>query len=101
MDGNLGSSVLTFELHHNSNTFPFSSLLDDILSDFFSVLNEKIITRPRGPNLGARVAAGPGSPPKTLMLTELVNYFTESDLVWIDFWWHFFMAIKLIMIKLI
>jgi hypothetical protein len=47
------------------------------------------------------VAAGPGSPPKTLMLTELVNYFTVSDLVWIDFWWHFFMAIKLIMIKLI
>ena len=47
------------------------------------------------------MAAGPGSPPKTLMLTELVNYFTVSDLVRIDFWGHFFMAIKLIMIKLI
>jgi len=38
--------------------------------------------------LGARVAAGPGSPPKTLMLTELIKLFTESDLVGIDFWWH-------------
>lgn len=28
-----------------------------------------IITRPRGPNLGARVAAGPPSPPNTLILT--------------------------------
>jgi len=28
-----------------------------------------IITRPRGPNFGASVAAGPGSPPKTFILT--------------------------------
>ena len=33
-----------------------------------------IITRPRGPNLGASVAAGPGSPPKTFILT-VYNYF--------------------------
>jgi len=44
--------------------------------------------RPSGPSLGARVAAGPGSPPKTLMLTAIMILCTESDLVRIDFWWH-------------
>ena len=44
--------------------------------------------RPRGPNLGARVAAGPGSPPKTLMLTIFMGVFTESNLGGVDFWWH-------------
>jgi hypothetical protein len=28
--------------------------------------------RPSGPSFGARVAAGPGSPPKTLMLTAIM-----------------------------
>lgn len=44
--------------------------------------------RPRGPSLGARVAAGPGSPPKTLMLTAIRGWVTESDLVGVDFGWH-------------
>jgi hypothetical protein len=44
--------------------------------------------RPRGPSLGARVAAGPGSPPKTLMLTAIMILCTDSDLVRIDFGWH-------------
>jgi hypothetical protein len=34
------------------------------------------------------VAAGPGSPPKTLMLTVIMVRFTESDLVGVDLWWH-------------
>jgi hypothetical protein len=47
-----------------------------------------MITRPRGPSLGARVAAGPGYPPKTLMLTRLDGRITVSDFVGVDFWWH-------------
>ena len=46
-----------------------------------------IFTRPKGPSLGARVAAGPGSPPKTLMLTELMKALTVSHFVGVDFWW--------------
>jgi hypothetical protein len=34
------------------------------------------------------VAAGPGSPPKTLMLTAFIKYSTESDFVGVDLWWH-------------
>lgn len=45
--------------------------------------------RPRGPNLGARVAAGPGYPPNTLILTAVNGKHTESDLIGIDFGWHF------------
>ncbi len=44
--------------------------------------------RPSGPSLGARVAAGPGYPPNTLILTRINARNTESDLGWIDFWWH-------------
>lgn len=44
--------------------------------------------------MGARVAAGPGSPPKTLMLTELMKAFTVSDLVGVDFWWHSYYGYK-------
>lgn len=44
--------------------------------------------RPRGPSLGASVAAGPASPPKTLMLTVISIECTESNLTWIDLWWH-------------
>ena len=44
--------------------------------------------RPRGPSLGARVAAGPGSPPKTFILTVIIRLFTKSDFSGIDFWWH-------------
>ena len=48
--------------------------------------------RPSGPSLGARVAAGPGSPPNTLMLTAIINKRTESDFVGIDFGWHWLMS---------
>lgn len=75
-DGDFSSSVLDFQLNHASNSFHFGSLLDDILTDNFGVLGFRIekglergSTRPRGPNLGANVLAGPGSPPKTLTLT--------------------------------
>ena len=44
--------------------------------------------RPRGPNLGARVAAGPGSPPNTLMWTAIMKERTESDFGGVNFWWH-------------
>ena len=47
-----------------------------------------MITRPSGPNLGARVAAGPGYPPNTLMLTKLLQGITESNFTWINFWGH-------------
>jgi hypothetical protein len=60
---------LTFKLNHNSNTFPLRSFLNDILSNFFGVLHYYCNTKPRGPSLGASVAAGPAYPPKTLMLT--------------------------------
>lgn len=33
---------------------------------------EFLFTRPKGPNLGAKVAAGPPSPPKTLILTIFI-----------------------------
>ena len=56
-------------------------------------------TRPKGPNLGARVAAGPGSPPKTLMLTELLKLITNSNFVRVDFRRHCVMAIKWIIIN--
>jgi hypothetical protein len=84
-------------LYHNSDTFPFSSFFNDILTDFFGILNifyyvNDDITKPNGPNLGARVAAGPGSPPKTLMLTEINQFITESDFVGIDFWGHCIMV---------
>ena len=55
---------------------------------FFAFYINEVITNPRGPNLGARVAAGPGSPPNTLMLTDINFYLTESNFVRIDFWWH-------------
>jgi hypothetical protein len=49
------------------------------------------ITRPRGPSFGARVDAGPGSPPNTLISTkddgEEIEI-TESDFVWVDFRRH-------------
>lgn len=44
--------------------------------------------RPRGPSLGARVAAGPGSPPNTLMWTRIREMDTESDFGGVYFWWH-------------
>jgi hypothetical protein len=76
MNDNLSRPILTFKLDHNSNTFPFSTLFNNILSDFFSILNnylyKKNNTRPNGPSFGARVAAGPGYPPKTLILTNLI-----------------------------
>ena len=73
MNDNLCSSVLTFKLDHNSDSFPFTTLLNDILADFLGILRiNYMITRPSGPNLGARVAAGPGYPPNTLMLTKLL-----------------------------
>ena len=53
-----------------------------------------IFTRPKGPSLGARVAAGPGSPPKTLMLTELMKALTVSHFVGVDFWWHSYYGYK-------
>lgn len=69
LDSDLSSSVLALELDHDADTLPLSSLLNDVLTDFFGVLSYYGCTRPRGPSLGARVAAGPGSPPKTLILT--------------------------------
>ena len=48
-------------------------------------------TRPKGPNFGANVAAGPGSPPKTLILTnfcQIIIIFTIFDFCRIDLWWH-------------
>ena len=63
-------SVLALQLNHNSDSFPFWSFFDDILTDFLGVLYYWRGTSPRGPNLGASVAAGPGSPPKTLILTK-------------------------------
>ena len=36
---------------------------------FFEMNVISNFTRPRGPSLGAKVDAGPGSPPKTLMST--------------------------------
>jgi hypothetical protein len=56
-------------LHHHSDALPLRSLLHDVLAHFLRVLHRHTSTRPRGPNLGARVAAGPASPPNTLMLT--------------------------------
>ena len=44
--------------------------------------------RPRGPSLGAKVAAGPGSPPNTLMLTTFMGTITKSDFVGVYFGWH-------------
>ena len=47
--------------------------------------------RPNGPNFGANVAAGPGSPPKTLILTnfcQIIIIFTIFDFCRIDLWWH-------------
>ena len=44
--------------------------------------------RPRGPSLGAKVAAGPASPPKTLMLTAVKLLCTVSDFVGVDFRRH-------------
>jgi hypothetical protein len=41
----------------------------------YFIFKNYLFTRPRGPNLGARVAAGPGSEPKTLILTKIKNYF--------------------------
>ena len=69
VDGDFGSPVLALQLDHDSNSLPFSSFLDDVLTDLFGVLHKGGVTRPRGPSLGASVAAGPGSPPNTLMLT--------------------------------
>ena len=88
LDWNFGSSVLAFQLNHDSNSFPLSTFLDDIFTDFLGILNKLKITKPRGPNLGARVAAGPGSPPKTLILTKLDDGFTKSDLSGINFGRH-------------
>ena len=38
VDDDFSGSVLTFKLNHDSNTFPLSSFLDDVFTDFFSVL---------------------------------------------------------------
>ena len=70
LDCDFCGSVLALQLNHNSDSFPLGSFLDDIFTNLFGVLDYERYTRPRGPSLGARVAAGPGSPPKTLMLTE-------------------------------
>ena len=51
--------------------------------------------RPSGPSLGASVAAGPGYPPNTLMLTAFIYKLTESDFVGVDFWWHRLISIIL------
>jgi hypothetical protein len=75
LNDDFSSSVLALELDHDSDTFPFASFLDNIFSYLLRVLKKKIkdyfFTRPRGPNLGAKVEAGPPSPPKTLMLTKI------------------------------
>ena len=70
VDGDLGGSVLALQLHHHADALPLGAFLHDVLTDFLGVLRGGRRTRPRGPSLGARVAAGPASPPNTLMLTE-------------------------------
>lgn len=67
--GDFSSSVLAFQLDHHTDALPLSTFLHDVFTDLLGVLNKSYCTKPRGPSLGARVAAGPGSPPKTLMLT--------------------------------
>lgn len=88
-DADFGGSVLALELDHDSNSLPLGALLDDVFADLLGILRSlRLITRPRGPSLGARVAAGPASPPNTLMLTALTLLCTESDFRGIDFGWH-------------
>lgn len=43
LDGDFCCSVLTLQLNHDSDALPFASLLDDILTNFFWVLNNIII----------------------------------------------------------
>lgn len=55
-------------------------------------------TRPSGPSFGARVDAGPASPPQHLKVTkehviaQKRAYLTDLQLANIDFWWHGFFS---------
>ena len=74
---------MDLHLNHNLNVLPLGGFLLDIFTDLLGILimarNEVVLkmniiriyflTKPKGPNLGAREEAAPGSPPLDLRIT--------------------------------